>query len=183
MEAEINITREDVIAFNVHHTKHSPSRRRLRRLAGTVISLVWVLLLAWFILSSDQPSQTALDVWPLWVSLLFFWLLLYFQVSGKDVSTAVDKMLDEGRNAGLLGSRLVTLTLDAVAESGEFSQSQTQWQAVDRIVVTDEHAFFYLSSMTAIIIPKRDFSAEGAFQAFVLKAREYHMAAANASPS
>ncbi|MFH1418413.1 MAG: YcxB family protein [Planctomycetota bacterium] len=183
MEAEINITREDILAFNVYHCEHSPSIRRRRLLAGAAFTFLFVVLLLLITFDSDEPGQMALEIWPFWLGLPIFWVLLLFWSPGREVRRAVDKMLNEGRNICLLGPHIVTLTSEAFAESSEFSQSQTRWQAVDRIVVTDEHAFLYLSSMSAIIIPKRDFSAEGAFQAFVLKAREYHMAAADASPS
>ena len=54
----------------------------------------------------------------------------------------------------------------------------TAWEGIDRIVVTDQHAFFYLNEVAVYcILPRRAFADESEFETFVASARTYHDAA------
>ena len=53
----------------------------------------------------------------------------------------------------------------------------TIWEGIDRIVVSDTHAFFYLNNVAAHILPRRVFADERDFEEFVESARSYQEAA------
>jgi len=58
-----------------------------------------------------------------------------------------------------------------LAVTTETTASLTSWEGIDRIVVSDTHAFFYLNNMAAHILPhdERD------FEEFVESARSYRI--------
>ena len=52
-------------------------------------------------------------------------------------------------------------------ESKPNGQSNRNWSSVERIVVTDRHAFIYTSTIEAFILPKRAFEDETHCQEFI----------------
>ena len=55
--------------------------------------------------------------------------------------------------------------------------SLTIWKGIDRIVVSDTHAFFYRNDVATHILPRRVFADERDFEEFVESARSYLEAA------
>jgi hypothetical protein len=55
--------------------------------------------------------------------------------------------------------------------------SMTIWEGIDRIVVSDTHAFFYRNDIATDILPRRVFAEERDFEEFVESARSYLEAA------
>jgi hypothetical protein len=65
---------------------------------------------------------------------------------------------------------------EGLAVATETTASLTTWEGIDRIVVTDSHAFFYLNWTAAHILPRRAFADEREFEEFVDSARSYYEA-------
>jgi hypothetical protein len=55
--------------------------------------------------------------------------------------------------------------------------SLTIWEGIDRIVVSDAYALFYLNAVAAHVLPRRVFAHERDFEKFVESARSYYEAA------
>lgn len=68
-------------------------------------------------------------------------------------------MLDEGKNADMLGNQSLTLTEDGIVNVSNFSESKTNWGTVENVVETKEHIFIYISAVMAYIIPIRAFQS------------------------
>src|SRR5262249_36026251 len=66
---------------------------------------------------------------------------------------------------------------EGLAGTTENTASLTLWEGIDRIVVSDTHAFFYLNNVSAHILPRRVFAGERDFEELVESARSYQEAA------
>jgi hypothetical protein len=66
---------------------------------------------------------------------------------------------------------------EGLAVTTETTASLTIWEGIDRIVVSDAHAFFYHKNVATHILPRRVFADERDFEEFVESARSYLEAA------
>ena len=60
-----------------------------------------------------------------------------------------------GDPATLFGRHALTLTEDGLAERGPKSEHRFAWSAVQKVVVSPDHIFVFLSTLQGIIIPRR----------------------------
>jgi hypothetical protein len=66
---------------------------------------------------------------------------------------------------------------EGLAVTTRTTASLTLWEGIDRIVVSDTHAFLYLHKAGAHILPRRVFADERDFEELVASARSYQAAA------
>ena len=167
---ECEVTKDDLVAFNQYHNRHSPFGRRQYLRALLRFPALWLLVFAMIWYFADQkrgtPLQTFLDLSPLLYGLVVYLLYIPFAYR-RAVQQAVNGMLDEGKNKGILGRHRVTLTPESVIEASEFSQNATSWRAVERVVEFGDHVFIYINSMAAIVVPRRAFPAPSEFDKFI----------------
>jgi len=160
MQAQFNQTEDDIIAFILVHIKYSPAAWRRWKIVALCLLFFGLAL-----------SLLFRDLQPLWMAglltVMFIGLVRVFP------KMLFRKMAREGRNASLLGPRTVTISPEGVAEKTEVSESNYRWSTVERICTTDDYAFLYVSALSALIVPKRAFSAPSEFAAFVSEARKY----------
>ena len=176
MEIQTNLTNQDLLDFNLYHLSHSPTAKRQRLiglLPGFVLTGLWVGLSV----MSDEPLRTFKALVPLFmpgpvyiVSLLAIWRW--------SIARQIQKHLEEGENRGVLGPHKIIISSDGVADIGELSQSTTQWKAVERVISTEHYAYIYVNALAAMVVPKRFFPNDAAFEEFVKLAEQYHNQAA-----
>ncbi len=73
---------------------------------------------------------------------------------------------------GLLVPQRLELTQVGLQSSSPSGETLTRWAAVKEIVRTDEHVFFFISSKTAFLMPRRAFSDAQEFEAFAREAED-----------
>jgi hypothetical protein len=66
---------------------------------------------------------------------------------------------------------------EGISQSSADSAGITMWTAVEKIAVRKDHAFFYLTTLTAYILPRRAFAHDHDFTDFVETAQQYFDAA------
>ena len=97
------------------------------------------------------------------------------------IPTLISKrhMADLSRRLRLIPFRSMTLEVrpEGLALTTGTTASLTIWESIDRIAVSDAHAFFYLNNVATHILPRRAFADECDFKEFVGSARSYLEAA------
>lgn len=184
MTAEYEITKEDLIAFNLYHHRHSPTARWQYLRSWFLPAIVWLLvcIVIWHLADRGRgtPLRTFLDLLPLFAVVPFY--LLYFPWAyRRKLLKIVAGMVSEGQNRGLFSRHRVTLSPEGVTESCEYGQTSAAWCAVERVAVSDMHAYIYTSALAATIVPQRAFAGPAEFDEFVRIAKGYHEKA-KASP-
>jgi hypothetical protein len=181
MTAEYEITKDDLIAFNLYHQRHSPTARRQYLIVWIAPAVVWLLLCTglWFLADRPRgtPMQTLLDLLPLFCGVPVY-LLIFPWLYRRKLSKIVDGMVSEGQNRGLLGRHRVTLSPENVTESSAHGQSSTAWRGVEKVAVADTCAYIYINALAAIIVPRRAFADAKKFENFIRTAKDHHEKAA-----
>ncbi len=183
MTAEFEITRDDLIAFNLHHHYQSSIGRRQYRLVswvGPSVALALVSIMVWYFTDWKAASlpRTALDLLPVTglVAFHFFYVRWAYR---RRVRRIITRMVSEGKNRALFGRHRVALSAEGITEAGELSQSATAWAAVERVSRHENYAFVYTSALSAIIVPRRAFATAAEFEQFVKTAGDYRAQAAD----
>ena len=97
---------------------------------------------------------------------------LYTRFTGPALARQV---LRQGRNAlKLFGWRRVSLDANAVRSTTDFASFTYHWHGIDKIAVTPDYVFFYVTTNTAVIVPQAAFPNDREFADFVEAARRYH---------
>jgi len=172
MEVEFELIKEDYVKFNLYHFAHSPSLRPRLLRRTIVIIAVWILVLLMLILASETPARAARGFWPLYLGPPIY-LLLFFRHS-RAHRRVVERMLEEGKNKGMFGLQQVSLSSAGISTTSEARRSSSTWEVVERIESTEDSAYFYVSSVEAIIVPRRAFGDDADFEEFVEAGRRYH---------
>ncbi len=176
MEAEYELTVDDIVAFNVHHRKASPTIRRVGRLALIIVLFAIALIGISTITGKDAPAERA-SSGVIWLVVLIGVIFIFAYQSRYGFAKIVRRMLGEGLNVALLCRRRVAIDRDAISVVSEYFERKTRWPAVEKVVETGDYLFIYLSSVQAEIVPRRAFADESRFRSFVEAAKRYYRAA------
>jgi hypothetical protein len=179
MEVEFTQTLEDVLALNQYYLAQSPALRSQQRKVQFVVALL--LAGGWLLLSSVMP----LTLWwavgagiTLYVFVVF--VLIYPRSVRRRSLRLAERMYAEGRNASLLRRRRFTITPETITVATDISVSTYKWLAIEKIIIEQPYAYFFVGAVQAHVLPKRAFATVEAFLEYVETARRYHREAAGA---
>ena len=165
---EFERTIEDIIEFNLFHMKNSPSIRRqalITQVAAAALA-VMVSLSTGYLLGIDKKAGTGfLYVLTLVLSIAAFFVVPF--LSRAEVINGFRKATKEGDNKAILGNQTISLTPDNIFVKTPAGESKYTWAVIDKIVQNDKYIFLYISSINAIVIPRKAFSTDSSLQEFV----------------
>jgi len=168
---EVEITEADVIEFRLYHLSHSRIVRRTVWISVSVILLAWAGVVIPMVFDSPNPREAASSLWPL-LGFPVLFLVIFFSLQKRRLKRWSRKVLREGRNRTMFGRMSITLSNEGVREVGEFSNTFVQWAAVEKIVVTASSIYIYVSTASAVIVPKRCLQSDAQFEHFAAAAQE-----------
>ena len=151
MRIEFETRAEDVVAFNRHHQDESPAVRRMWRNTLIMSAVLPLLAMASIALTERTPWPLLLGVVASPVAALVVWLFLKWHSA-----RVTRQLLAEGSNKGLLGWRVMELEGDRLTVRSEYITSVMDLRVIDRITSTNDFTFVYISSLNALLIPRRD---------------------------
>lgn len=177
MTVEFEITKDDLVAFNLYHHRHSPTARRHYLRSWLVPAVVWLLVCTgfWYLADRERgtPLRTFLDLLPLFSGVPVY-LIFFPWAYRRKLRKLVDGMVSEGQNRGLFNRRRVTISPEGVTDISEHGQTSTAWRGVERVATADGHAYIYTSALAAIIVPRGAFAGSSEFEGFVRTAQGHH---------
>jgi hypothetical protein len=180
MEVEYVQTVEDYMAFSRYHHTH-------RWYSG--LSWRWLLVfffpvwLAWHNLTGPPAPPEAppppVDKWAAVLIITAFAIAILLVVVAVRVwvrpyllALLVKLSLKDPENRKrMLGWRRIVIGPEGLSMRGEGIDSTVKWTAIQRIPVTREHAFLYMTTTNAFIVPRRAFASDADFRDFVATAR------------
>lgn len=180
MEVEYSLGLEDLLAFNQYRNAHSPTIRRQQLTHRLAVPLALAVL--WVLLSGMVGGIVGPSAWIMLglfiglVGAVFFFS--YPARVRQRTRRLVERMYMEGQNRGLFARRRLTITPETITDATEISVTTMRWAAVEKIVIDERHAFFYVSAVGAFVLPKAAFATEAEFQEFVETAQGYQREAA-----
>lgn len=159
MELRYELTKEDIISFNMYHLKHSPTMKKqymFLRIAPPVI----------FILSGIVFLKSSYIHLALFTLLAIIWYFYYEKRYNHYIKKQIDKMLSEEKNNGMIGEQTITITENAITETNSYATSEYKNKFLNKIGENEHYYFLYLSSVTAMIIPKNVFTGDAMKEEF-----------------
>jgi|Deesub1362A_J573_1020465.scaffolds.fasta_scaffold31039_1 hypothetical protein len=171
MEVEYSISLKDWEDFNLYHFHHSPSLRRLYYVTLTLGGFIGGALLFFLIFYFSKNLVESLIFTGIYALAFIF---LVPQLYLRNLRKSIRKMLQEGENKGAIGRHRLTITPEGVIEKTDFNETKTAWSSVEKIAVTENGIYIYMSSIAAYIVPKRAFSSKEAFNEFVQTLKQYY---------
>jgi hypothetical protein len=83
-------------------------------------------------------------------------------------------MFREGQNKGMANSTTISIDPDGLEASNGLSSSTLSWFAIEKISITAEYVFLYVSAMNAVVIPRRAFTTETQRQECIQLLQQFH---------
>src|SRR5262249_38627027 len=155
-------------AFCRYHWRHGPKRQRLKSISWVDVVVLGVVSMPVgfeLVLLGELTSQGILLL--ILLGVLFLVMVLTPQLAERYVR----RIYKGSEGKGEFRRRCLSLSPEGLHTVSEVTDSLTKWPAIEKIAVTDEHLFLYISLTQAIIVPKRAFDAEWRFTDFVEHAR------------
>jgi YcxB-like protein len=142
-------TPDDMVTFNMYVYRHSPSQRRIR-------AIIWLGFPVLFICIGIYFATTSRSVDPFfWYGIpAVIWALVIPRIYDNAVANRVRKLCREGSLRGFVGSHELELLDGKLVSRDETSTSTTDFKGIERIVETETHAYIFLNSLMAIVIPR-----------------------------
>lgn len=174
MIVETHVTMADLLAFNAYHMRTSPVIQR-QLLVGRCMLTGLALLLGIGIIFAGSGTVDVSDlIFILLICVISF--AIYPYLIRRSSMKTIEKLALEGKNKGMLGDQKLELASEALVVTTQSSTSTMNWSAVERIATTDDHAFLYVSAISALMVPRNAFDSQSEFQAFVAQAEAYRSA-------
>ena len=154
MKIDYTLTKEDYIAYNIHHIEHSPTLKRsinIQRYGLALIFLIFPFIIAGF-------TQIPLQLWLIVYGTVFIvWIRFYPKYFVNSTKKRILRLIEEGNNSSLFGPRSIIMTEEGVEEISEQGESRVTWNFIDRIEETQDYIYIYTSSVNAYVVPVRAF--------------------------
>ncbi len=180
MHIDYQLTEDDVVAYANYLWQHQTNPQRTYR-RGLYVGLL-VVILGTLFLARDRAGglNPLMAIVPVLVVCCVVFLLLFVS-SSKRFAKAVRNSFrrgDLGKRA--LEPQRLEITPEGYTQRGELGATITLWKAVEKVAVTKDHLFIFLTKTTALIVPAHAFPDEWEFAEFAETAQRYHEAAVHA---
>jgi hypothetical protein len=170
LAVEFQLEPADVALFVQYHDRASRTRWWYGQMALATITVFIIIGLL---------SRKAIDDPKLWpvvaaIALIFGLYLLLFLIPRSLRRSVFQGLLRKEQNHLLFVRTQVAITSDFLNYATPYSQSLMRWMAIEKVLTSSEAVYFYLTSETAHVVPRRAFSSDDHFQTFAQTAQEFH---------
>ncbi len=178
MTVQYEVTEYDISAFAIYLFDHSPVIKRQFRKCNYISSIgviitLFILLFTLFYRASPYGFTIAL-LTSLMVGVTGF--LFSIPIGRRGYVRKFKQIVFDGKKSKREQTTVV-LNEDGIHIQVESGESFIKWSAITDIKETDTHIFLFLSSTTALIVPKRASSTNETMQAFYARAEELQRSA------
>ncbi len=177
-EIEFSLTPEDFVALGEYHGSQQP-RWKIFLYLGLIILMIAAVVIRVMEFAKEFGEVIALIA----LVVAFSGALTWYLNRHRLAAGAVRKELSKGKNSKLLEPRKLAISPDGISDYSADSAGITIWSGIEKIAVSKNHAFFYVNTAAAIILPKRAFASDLEFMDFVETAQQYWNAANKATSS
>ena len=152
MEIHYNLTEKDYINFNLYHVKNSKTGKR---------ALTWHRFLSPFFFAVAAYLYSVITSTPLLPRLVLFlamsilFTLFYPKYFYSLIARNAKKMINEGKNEGLLGDHQLKMTEEGIVDTSAERETKVTWSGITSFKEDEGYFYLYNSSVSAYILPKR----------------------------
>lgn len=179
MTIAYDLTIEDMVALTQYHSERSPRENRWRRVVQGLILLVFILLL---FSAVDSIRKQGADLSTGWIAVSSvplicptILLVLVFSAGVRRWSTnrSVHKAFPDVEPGGTIASQTLTVSADEIHVRADAGEMALPWNEVTDVSRTDERIFVFGASEQALVVPRRAFADQAAYDAFYDELQSY----------
>jgi hypothetical protein len=163
MKIQIEITIDDMVAFNLYHYENSRFLMRTTKFLHYFLYGVAFFILGDVLIDIYQGRNHNAFLRILYV-VIFIGMLPLLQKFLYPLF--IKGMFKEGKNRGTLGSHEIRIGEDAIVDETDSGTQIVKWQAVEKVAKTEKYIIIYISSVSAQIIPRRSFLNDNSYEEF-----------------
>ncbi|MEP6669882.1 MAG: YcxB family protein [Chthoniobacter sp.] len=170
MKLSYEFDHDDWISFHRYHYSVSPTYRRMRNYARIMFPVAALFLIGTHYLNRGfDPVHIGL-----FTAVSVAWFFLYPLWVDRRVIRRTNQFLREGDSSGMFGRREIELLPDTVHIATTKGETTYKAAAITKVVETADALLLYVSSLQAVILPRRKLSPEE-FQQAVSFAQQYYV--------
>ena len=170
LAVEYENTLSDSIAFSLfHHTQSRYGRRQV--LTARLVLLLAILIVAIITVRDASSLRHGQVLIAIFAGVALATWVLYPAVLRFRLTRALRHMYADGRHRPFDGPRRLTLSPEYLIYATPQLQTVVRWSAVERAVTSDTYLFIYLTSVSAVTVPRKAFESIEAFDSFASRAR------------
>ena len=173
MDITYEVTVDDLVQLNVHHLRSSPAVKLSLARQQASIAGFGALSMMFLWMTGGMPLYAAA------IPMALMTALLVGRLPGRaerGAKALVSRSYSEGRNLGVLGPHRLVMTPEWIVDVNDFIERRIRWEAIERVDASDDHAFLYVGSNSALVVPRRAFPDDATFRHFVETARTHQKA-------
>lgn len=170
MNISYELTKDDYIEFNLFHLKHSKTIRKTLFVQRYIVSVLFLIMP--FI--TYRFSEIPLTYWvSVFIIVYLLWVVYYPKYFRKSVKRRILRMIEEGKNESILGSKRLDVNSEGIVEKSRNNEVKTNWDSIESIEETEKYIFIYVSAVSAYIVPKRAFKTPADNENFINTVNSY----------
>ena len=155
MKLSYELATEDIVSFNIYHFQNSKTAKK-RRVIQRFFIPVWVIMIFLFFniknlnlvsITSNAPLLVFGILWFLFIDKYYFWR----------IKSNVEKLLQEDKNNGMIGKQNVEVRDELLVVENDSGLTQYKLETINKIDENEKYLFIYVTSVSAIVIPKKVF--------------------------
>lgn len=155
MELEYVLNNQDLLNFNIYHLNNSPTIKKQIFMARFGVALFYIVIGAF--LSYIEKGFTSFIVFSF---LSIPWIVFYKKYFMYKAKKQVKRTLHEDKNKGMIGKQKIIIEANKITEINEYSKIEHSNKCLNKISNDPNYYYLYLTSISAIIIPKLVFNDE-----------------------
>lgn len=153
MQIKYHLTEEDYINFNLFHMKNSKTAMKALKVQRFLIPIVYMVVAYVFASVLDGSYILSFSIFGI---MGILWIIFYPKYHYNFVLRQVRKMITEGKNEGLLGDHLMTISEEGVHDENPKGETKVSWSGIQDLKENEHYLYLYNSAVSAYILPKRE---------------------------
>jgi hypothetical protein len=172
-QVEYDLTVDDMMAFYDDALRRAPEAKRQLRYHMILTTLIAVIccFFVFYVLGVGFPPDSSYLIGTGLVVVVL--LAKSWSRVHKAMLRNIRRYYDRNENRRKFGLRTVVVGPDGVTANSVLEATLTTWEAVTEIVVRHEFVFFHSDSLSALVVPRRAFADDFAFETFVEAAQTF----------
>jgi hypothetical protein len=140
---------EDMVAFNQYYFENSSCLRRQRIIAIAIFSTIYLGI--GVVQTLVRDSVIPLLVWMVVAVVFSLW---YYRASKKVNPKRIARLYSEEKNKGTFCEHKLKILPEGIRETTDVGEQMITFAGIERIETTDTHAFIFIGTMQAHVIPR-----------------------------
>ncbi|TAJ09758.1 YcxB family protein [Marinilabiliaceae bacterium JC017] len=165
MKIEFEFDANDWMAFHMHYINSSKQFKRSKLLTTLIFPLVLLALIVFNLVKGDYDLSSIAVL----AVLAILWVIFMPGRFTKKTIHKARKIIMEADNSAVMGIHKIEFTTTGIVHVQPQAEHTINWDGIKKVEETADYFFLYITSVSAIIIPKQKIGTDVEKVATILK--------------